>query len=186
MTEIIRTAGLLFWAGRVACFGGIGVPVAVSHDLDTVRSDMTSASKICVGVPFVDLARSHNALRSALVGEFDRLIESGGFVNGPDVPAFEEEFAEYCGTRFAVGLSSGLDALRLALLALGIGRGDEVIVPAQTFVATFEAVDQAGAIRFRSTSDSTTESILTRSVPHSRPEQQRSCRCTSTDSSLTS
>jgi dTDP-4-amino-4,6-dideoxygalactose transaminase len=107
---------------------------------------MTSASKIGVGVPFVDLARSHGALRSELVGEFDRLVRSGAFVNGPDVAAFEEEFAGYCGTRFAVGLSSGLDALRLALLALGIGRGDEVIVPAQTFVATFEAVDQAGAI----------------------------------------
>ena len=72
------------------------------------------------------------------------LVDSGAFVNGPAVGSFEEAFAAYCRTSDAVGLASGLDALRLALLAAGIRPGDEVIVPAQTFVATLEAVTQAG------------------------------------------
>jgi dTDP-4-amino-4,6-dideoxygalactose transaminase len=72
------------------------------------------------------------------------LIDSGSFINGPPVREFEEAFARYTGTTAAVGLASGLDALRLGLLAAGIAAGDEVIVPANTFVATFEAVTQAG------------------------------------------
>ncbi len=72
------------------------------------------------------------------------LLDSGAFVNGPAVGSFEHAFASYCQTADAVGVASGLDALRLALLAAGIRPGDEVIVPAQTFVATLEAVTQAG------------------------------------------
>ena len=72
------------------------------------------------------------------------LLDSGAFVNGPAVGSFEHAFASYCQTADAVGVASGLDALRLALLAGGIEPGDEVIVPAQTFVATLEAVTQAG------------------------------------------
>jgi dTDP-4-amino-4,6-dideoxygalactose transaminase len=95
-------------------------------------------------VPFVDLHRLNEPIRAELLEAVAALIDSGAFVNGPAVGEFERAFASYCRTSDAVGLASGLDALRLALLAAGIRRGDEVIVPAQTFVATLEAVTQAG------------------------------------------
>ena len=95
-------------------------------------------------VPFVDLGRVHRALKDELVEEISNLIDEGAFTNGRHVSAFEEAFAAYCETRFSVGMASGLDALRLALLAAEIQPGDEVVVPANTFVATVEAVSQAG------------------------------------------
>jgi len=95
-------------------------------------------------VPFLDLAPAHAAVKEAILRDFSALIDDCTFTNGPQVQAFEEQFAAYCGTRHAVGLSSGLDALRLALLAAGCRPGDEVIVPANTFIATLEAVTQAG------------------------------------------
>src|SRR5262249_51059672 len=97
-------------------------------------------------VPFVDLGPTHDGLKTAIVAEIDELIDSGSFTNGPQVEEFENAFAAYCGTRHCVGVSSGLDALRLALIAAGLELGDEVIVPALTFVATFEAVTQAGGV----------------------------------------
>ncbi|MEX0815885.1 MAG: DegT/DnrJ/EryC1/StrS family aminotransferase [Gaiellales bacterium] len=95
-------------------------------------------------VPFLDLGSIHHELRSELIEEWSLLIDSGAFTNGPQVAQFEQAFADYCGTRYCVGLASGLDALRLGLLAAGLEKGDEAIVPANTFVATFEAVTQAG------------------------------------------
>jgi dTDP-4-amino-4,6-dideoxygalactose transaminase len=97
-------------------------------------------------VPFLDLSSVNGTIRDRIMEELAGLIESGAFTNGPHVAAFEAEFAAYCGTQHCVGLASGLDALRLALQALEIGSGDEVLVPAHTFVATFEAVSQVGAI----------------------------------------
>jgi dTDP-3-amino-3,4,6-trideoxy-alpha-D-glucose transaminase len=97
-----------------------------------------------VSVPFLDLRPSHEALKRAILDEFGGLIDTGAFTNGRQVGAFEEAFAAYCGVRNCVGLASGLDALRLGLLASGLQPGDEVIVPAHTFVATLEAVTQAG------------------------------------------
>jgi dTDP-4-amino-4,6-dideoxygalactose transaminase len=94
-------------------------------------------------VPFLDLELSHAELKRTVLAEFADVIDAGAFVNGPQVAAFEQAFATYCGVRFCVGLSSGLDALRLALLGAGIEPGDEVVVPAMTFVATLEAVTQA-------------------------------------------
>ena len=95
-------------------------------------------------VPFVDLRASNEPIREELLAGVAELIDSSAFVNGPAVASFERAFAAYCGTADAVGLASGLDALRLALLAAGLRPGDEVIVPAHTFVATVEAVTQAG------------------------------------------
>src|SRR5919108_3994684 len=95
-------------------------------------------------VPFLDLGPSHAELRETLLAELADLIDSGTFTNGPQVAAFEERFANYCRLAECVGVASGLDALRFALLAAGLEPGDEVIVPAQTFVATYEAVTQAG------------------------------------------
>ena len=97
-----------------------------------------------VSVPFVDLGRANRPVAREVVADARELLESGAFTNGPRVAAFEERFAEYCGAGICVGLASGLDALRLALLAAGIEDGDEVVVPAMTFAATFEAVIQAG------------------------------------------
>jgi dTDP-4-amino-4,6-dideoxygalactose transaminase len=96
-------------------------------------------------VPFLDLAPSHTALTASLLGDVAALIESGAFVNGAGVGEFESAFASYCGTTECVGVASGLDGLRLSLIAAEVTPGDEVIVPAMTFVATFEAVVQAGA-----------------------------------------
>lgn len=97
-----------------------------------------------VAVPFVDIRASNEPIRAVLLDAVSALIDSGAFVNGPAVADFERSFAAYCETAHAVGLASGLDALRLALIAAGLRPGDEVIVPAQTFVATLEAVTQAG------------------------------------------
>ncbi len=97
-----------------------------------------------VAVPFLDLNRIHQPLKGRLLERFGQLIDSKAFLNGPEVAEFERVFATYCGTRFCVGVSSGLDALRLGLLAAGLQRGDGVAVPANTFVATLEAVTQAG------------------------------------------
>jgi dTDP-4-amino-4,6-dideoxygalactose transaminase len=105
-----------------------------------------SGPSVVTKVPFVDLSLGHAPLADALLEDFASLIASSAFVNGPQVQDFERAFASYCGSEHCVGLASGLDALRLALIALGIGPGDEVIVPAQTFLATFEAVSQVGAL----------------------------------------
>jgi dTDP-4-amino-4,6-dideoxygalactose transaminase len=99
-----------------------------------------------LGVPFYDLGPSSAAFRAALLEDVASLLDSGAFTNGPAVAEFEEAFARYVGARSCVGLASGLDALRLGLLAAGIDRGDEVVVPAATFAATFEAVTQAGGV----------------------------------------
>ena len=98
--------------------------------------------------PMIPLTRMDNAdplLMQELLEEVRRVASSAAFTGGPEVEAFERDFAHYCGTRHAVGLSSGTEALVLALRALGIGRGDEVIVPTNSFIATAEAVTLAGA-----------------------------------------
>jgi dTDP-4-amino-4,6-dideoxygalactose transaminase len=99
-----------------------------------------------VPVPFFDPAPMHAPLKDAILHDLEELLDSGAFINGPWVRRFEEEFASYCGTTWCVGVASGLDALRLSLLAGGIEPRDEVIVPANTFVATLEAVSQAGGV----------------------------------------
>ena len=95
-------------------------------------------------MPFFDLGPQHEHLTRGLLAELAELIDQSAFTNGPQVAQFEEAFAEFCGTSLCVGLASGLDALRLALLAAELETGDEVVVPAMTFVATIEAVTQAG------------------------------------------
>lgn len=106
-----------------------------------MSADTTTARQ---HVPFLDLAQMNAPLKAALLEDIEALIESGAFTLGPAVASFEQAYAEYCGAAECVGLASGLDALRLGLLAAGIEPGDEVIVPAETFAATFEAVTQAG------------------------------------------
>ncbi len=96
-------------------------------------------------VPFLDLAAQHAEVRAELDGAFHRVLDRGVFILGPEVEAFEAEFAAYCGTRCAIGVANGLDALFLVLKAWGIGPGDEVLVPANTFIATWLAVTYTGA-----------------------------------------
>lgn len=97
------------------------------------------------GVPFVDLARQHATIRGELDAAIERVVDATAFVLGSEVEGFEQEFAAYCGTRACVGVASGTAALTIALMAAGIGRGDEVVVPAHTFVASALAVVHAGA-----------------------------------------
>ncbi|MGV1049409.1 MAG: DegT/DnrJ/EryC1/StrS family aminotransferase [Solirubrobacterales bacterium] len=105
----------------------------------------TDATPVLASVPFMDLGRQHAPLAERLRGAFDEVLADGGFVLGREVEAFEREFAAYCGVEHCVGVGSGTAALTLALLAAGIRGGDEVIVPAHTFIATGLAVLAAGA-----------------------------------------
>lgn len=97
------------------------------------------------GLPFLDLQRINAPYGSAIRSGIERVLASGWYVLGDEVAAFENEFAAYCGSRHCVGVANGLDALHLILRAYGIGAGDEVIVPSNTFIATWLAVSQAGA-----------------------------------------
>jgi dTDP-4-amino-4,6-dideoxygalactose transaminase len=96
-------------------------------------------------IRFLDLQRIHAEQREALLAACARVVDGGRYVLGPEVEAFEAEFATYCGTRHCVGVANGLEALELVLRAWGIGPGDEVIVPSWTFIATWLAVSAVGA-----------------------------------------
>jgi len=98
-----------------------------------------------ISVPFLDLKSQHRSLREDLWRVWDEVLDSAGFIGGSPVEQFEKAFAAFCETKHAVGVGNGTDALLLALKALGIGRGDEVIVPANSFVATAAGVVHAGA-----------------------------------------
>jgi dTDP-4-amino-4,6-dideoxygalactose transaminase len=96
-------------------------------------------------IPFTDLGRQHDGIREELAEAFDRVVKSSGFILGEEVERFEQAFAAYCGVRHCVGVASGTAALTLAMLAAGVKPGDEVIVPAHTFIASALAVLHAGA-----------------------------------------
>lgn len=96
-------------------------------------------------VPFLDLDRPHKSIRSLLDAAYHRVVDSGRFVMGPELEAFEAEFAQLCEVKHCIGVGNGLEALHLSLRAYGIGPGDEVIVPSNTFIATWLAVTECGA-----------------------------------------
>lgn len=98
-----------------------------------------------MNIPFLDLKAGHECLRQELDAAWRRVMDSGWFVLGPELESFEREFAEYCEAQHCVGVGNGLDALYLILRAAGIGPGDEVVVPANTFIATWLAVSYTGA-----------------------------------------
>lgn len=98
-----------------------------------------------VAVPFVDLRAQHQRLLPELQAALARVLDRSSFILGEEVAQFEQEFAAFTGAAHAVGVGSGLDALRLSLVALGVGEGDEVIVPANTYIATALAVSACGA-----------------------------------------
>lgn len=96
-------------------------------------------------IPFVDLVALHRELEVELLDVCKRIIETAGFIGGPEVEGFEREFAQYCDTKYCVGVNSGTDALRFALTAAGVQPGDVVLTVPHTFIATTEAISQAGA-----------------------------------------
>jgi dTDP-4-amino-4,6-dideoxygalactose transaminase len=96
-------------------------------------------------VPFLDLKAQHDPIRQEIHQAIQEVIDASAFAGGPFVGRFEQDFAAYCGTRFAVGLGHGTEALWLALLAVGVGPGDEVITVPSTFMATAEAITYCGA-----------------------------------------
>jgi dTDP-4-amino-4,6-dideoxygalactose transaminase len=96
-------------------------------------------------IHFSDLSLQHKAIKKEMLSAINKVIQRNDYILGEDVQAFEKEFAQFCNARYAVGVSSGTAALFLANMALGIGKGDEVIVPAFTYIATALAVSYTGA-----------------------------------------
>jgi dTDP-4-amino-4,6-dideoxygalactose transaminase len=106
---------------------------------------MTPTATAVAPIPLVDLAVQHAQVADEVQAGWARVVAAGAFIGGPDVAAFESEFAAFSGVGHVVGVANGTDALELALRARGVGPGDEVVVPANTFVATAEAVSRVGA-----------------------------------------
>jgi dTDP-4-amino-4,6-dideoxygalactose transaminase len=98
-----------------------------------------------VAIKFLDLLPAHSEIADELSAGIKRVIDSGIYILGEEVESFEEDWAGYCGSKYAASVGNGLDALILALRALGVGRGDEVIVPGNTYIATWLAVTACGA-----------------------------------------
>lgn len=96
-------------------------------------------------IPFLDLVSPHRELEDELLAASRTAIRSAHFIGGPEVEGFEREFAAYCGAKFCVGVASGTDAVRFALMAAGVRPGDAVVTVANTFIATVEGISQAGA-----------------------------------------
>jgi dTDP-4-amino-4,6-dideoxygalactose transaminase len=95
-------------------------------------------------IPFLDLTRAADDVRVAVAGAVDRVVESGNYILGDEVAAFEREFADSCGALEGVGVASGTDAITIALTALGVGSGDEVVTAANTCVPTIVGIERAG------------------------------------------
>jgi len=96
-------------------------------------------------IPFLDLITPHRELKNELVAVFEQVLETAGFIGGPMVSGFEQDFARFCGARHSVGVGSGTDAVRFALMAAGVQPGDVVVTVPNSFIATTEAIAQAGA-----------------------------------------
>lgn len=98
-----------------------------------------------IKIPFIDLSLQHKQLKAKLISAVEQVLDHGQFILGPEVGDFEKRFAEYCGVAYAVGVDNGTSALILVLLALGIGHGDEVITPPNSFISSASCIISAGA-----------------------------------------
>ncbi|EBA17970.1 putative aminotransferase [Roseobacter sp. SK209-2-6] len=115
-------------------------------------------------VPFLDLKAAYDELAAQAEPAMLRALRSGWYILGPEVEGFEHAFAEFCGANHAIGVANGLDALRLSLMALEIGPGDEVLVPSNTYVATWLAVSQCGATPIPVEPDPATHNITAEGI----------------------
>jgi dTDP-4-amino-4,6-dideoxygalactose transaminase/acetyltransferase-like isoleucine patch superfamily enzyme len=115
-----------------------------AHALRSV--DSIAAASDAAPVPFLDLVAPHLELETELVEVFRNALHTAGFVGGKAVESFEKDFAAFCGAEYAIGVSSGTDAVRFALMGAGVGAGDVVVTVPNTFIATSEAISQAGAL----------------------------------------
>src|ERR1051325_5691502 len=98
-----------------------------------------------MNVPFLDVAAAYTELRDEIDDAVNRVLKSGYYLLGNELDQFEQEFSRYCGVKHCIGVANGLDALHLILRAMDVGPGHEVIVPANTYIATWLAVSYAGA-----------------------------------------
>jgi dTDP-4-amino-4,6-dideoxygalactose transaminase len=106
---------------------------------------MSDTTQVLQKIPCLDLKGQHDQIRDEVFAAFERVYEKTAFSGGPFVEEFEQQFASYIGAKYAIGVNNGTTALHLAMLALGIGHGDEVIIPADTFIATAWGPSHAGA-----------------------------------------
>jgi dTDP-4-amino-4,6-dideoxygalactose transaminase len=107
---------------------------------------MSMFNNVLNSIPFLDLVTPHLELEQELTGVFRRALHTAGFIGGPMVEDFEEAFAAFCSTNFSIAVSSGTDALRFAIMTCGVQPGDVVLTVPHTFIATTEAISQAGAV----------------------------------------
>jgi dTDP-4-amino-4,6-dideoxygalactose transaminase len=107
---------------------------------------MSTFNSVSSSIPFLDLVTPHVELEQELTGVFRRALHTAGFIGGPMVEDFEEAFAAFCSTNFSIAVSSGTDALRFAIMTCGVQPGDVVLTVPHTFIATTEAISQAGAV----------------------------------------
>lgn len=112
-----------------------------------------------IQIPFLDLKPAYSELKLEIDTACQRVLESGCYIHGEEVEAFEVSYAGYCGAQSCVGVANGLDAIVLSLTAMGVGPGDEVIVPSNTFIATWLAVSRCGAIPVPTEPDEDTYNI---------------------------
>jgi dTDP-4-amino-4,6-dideoxygalactose transaminase len=117
-----------------------------------------------MAIPFFDHKAMHDSIRPELMEAFERFLSGDALILGEEVRAFENEFSAYQSCAAAAGVNSGLDALVLALRALGIGKGDEVIVPANTYIATWNAVHMTGAVPLPAEPDAVTMNITAETI----------------------
>ena len=101
-----------------------------------------------MNIPFVSFEAMHNEIKDEVLAKFKEVYEKNWFIGGSELEQFEAEFAQYCGTKYCVGCGNGLDALFLTLKAYGVGEGDEVIVPSNTYIATALAVSYVESFYF--------------------------------------
>jgi dTDP-4-amino-4,6-dideoxygalactose transaminase len=141
MSDSRQNRNHVFWP----CFGAILLEIAPPMSSTPVAAHAARTPEADQRIPFVDLQAQSAHLRVELAAAMDDVLQRGDFIHGAAVRRFEAAFAEFLGVRHAIGVANGLDALRLSLLTLKIGPGDEVILPATTFVATALAVSAVGA-----------------------------------------
>src|SRR5271157_3881063 len=125
----------------------LGIPPGFYVTSERVRRVMMSnANPVATGIPFLDLVTPHVEMEKDLTGVFRRALHTASFIGGVAVEEFENSFAAFCGTSHSVAVGSGTDALRFAIMGLGVRPGDVVITVPHTFIATVEAISQAGAV----------------------------------------